>query len=278
MGSGLERISKTALTDNPYYEMSKFTLPGYTTFIKYGFNPLVGTNLETVWADSGIYAYPTAAAKMKISSSSVNDVFGTGTGAWIVNIAGVDGNLDWVQETVNLNGQTEVETVNEYFRINDHRLILAGTLGTADGDLYVGTGALTSGVPANIYSKIDSADFDAVSLQTPFTVPRGYNGYVVSAIGNTGQGKEGIISIIFRPFGSVFQTLGKFSLFQQSIYIPFDLPSCFSAGTDLEMRARDVQAGTIQVGAGYVFFLERVDKTVPFILPGLYNLSETWDV
>ncbi len=122
---------------------------------KFGHNSAVGTTLQTLWTGSGLYAYPAAATIMKVSSGDTDDT-AAGTGAQSVQIYGLDADYKEIDETVILNGQTEVNTTLSYLRV--YRMIVrtAGSSGWNEGKLYVGVGAVTTGVPATIYAEIDA--------------------------------------------------------------------------------------------------------------------------
>ena len=285
----LNSISKTALSNQLYPEISRSTIPGFTPIIKFGESENVGNTLETIWEEGGLYQYPAAAAKLTISSDNVNDVNTTGTGAWKVNLVGLDVDFNWIQEFVNLDGQNGVETQYEYLRVNELFVISANPAGPgwSAGNIYAGTGIVSSGKPAVVLSKINgTVDHDNRALCSPFTIPKGYKGSIKGLTLNTGKGKEGKAGIYVRPFGGVFQAIGKLFSFESSIFIPFEILPTFSAGSDIEIRGREIVTATgIEILSGYTMILERkfeIDPSdqaqIPFIIPGLYNTSLTWDV
>jgi hypothetical protein len=113
---------------------------------------------------------------MKISSSSADDD-ATGTGARTVLIEGVNGTGGLVTETVILDGQNEVNTVNSYDAIERMTVLTVGSGGKNAGIIYAGTGTVTAGVPAVPYSAIGIGD--NTSLVGHWTCPTGYTGYLV---------------------------------------------------------------------------------------------------
>lgn len=163
---------------------------GQVTFhqnvIVFGYNSDVDTSEESVWPDGGTVPHPAAAATLKISSSSTDDDGDpVGTGARTVYIAGVDGNYNIVSETVTLNGQTAVNTTNQYLYVNEFYVLTVGSGGVNAGVVYAGTGTVTSGVPAVIY------DLIAIGYNNRTTghycVPAGYTGYMVEGLFSAGQ-------------------------------------------------------------------------------------------
>jgi len=118
-----------------------------------GHSDAVGTNLrvlhhQTNTMDLGIDALLATPATVTISSTSANDVLTSGSGAWTVQLAGINSAGDFVTENLNLTGQSAVTSVNTYQFIFSTTVIAAGATGSNAGILYVGTGTVTTGVPA----------------------------------------------------------------------------------------------------------------------------------
>lgn len=170
-------VSQTQYGKNEPFELqvSRGQVQGHRVVTFSGYNADVDTIWVPIWAD-GSLSFPAAATVMKISSSSAADVNTSGTGAWTVLISGLDANYNEISETVALNGQTAVNTVNSYLRVNGFVVATAGTGLTAAGNIYAGTGVVTAGVPATVYEYIPlgwNARQTAV-----YTIPAGYTGYV----------------------------------------------------------------------------------------------------
>lgn len=111
------------------------------------------------------YVFPVSATTMTMSSSSAADI------GDVVQVEGLDANYNTVIQTATLNGQTGVALATPLLRINQVTVLL----GTVAGNIYVGSGTLTAGVPANIYGYV--ALGDNVSMQAVYTVPAGYTLY-----------------------------------------------------------------------------------------------------
>src|SRR5210317_2657610 len=123
--------------------------PSYKQVYKFGQNAVVGNSMETIWQQGGLYSYPPSASTTTVSSSNANDT-SAGTGARTVQIVGLDGDYNEISETIILNGQTAVTTTNSFLRVNRGVVLTAGSGGVNAGIIYVGTGTVTLGVPANI--------------------------------------------------------------------------------------------------------------------------------
>ena len=94
------------------------------------------TNVEeTIWTEGGIYVYPTSAEAVYISSTDANDT-SAGTGARTVKVFGLDANWELQEETVILNGQTQVRVGASltWIRIFRAFVVTVGSGGTAAGE------------------------------------------------------------------------------------------------------------------------------------------------
>jgi hypothetical protein len=219
-------------------QVARNQVDGHKSLFKFGVNGDVGTSPETVWAQGGTYSYLSAAAVMKISSSSTNDA-AAGTGARTITIFGLDGNYNEISETVILNGQTAVNTTNSYLRISRMFVVTAGSGATAAGTIYAGTGDVTTGVPANIYGTIA---LGANQTQMAFwTVPAGYTLYFTGLFftsGNTNANAWTNFQLIQRPLGGVFrQQSSSRTAGNGNFILDFHTPISFTEKTDIEVRA-----------------------------------------
>ena len=224
---------------------------GHKTLFQFGINGDVGTSVETVWAQGGTYTYPATATVMKISSSSASDT-SAGTGARTISIAGLDANYNEISETVILNGQTEVNTVNSYLRISRMFVATAGSGATAVGTIYAGTGTVTAGVPANIFGMIA---INANQTQMAFwTVPAGYTLYLMGVFYTSGNATANAwtnFQLIQRPLGGVFrQQSSTRTAGSGDFVLDFHTPISFAEKTDIEIRAV-ASAGASNVSAEF---------------------------
>lgn len=217
--------------------ISKGHTKGHRTLYKFGYNPDVNGDEETVWSQGGDFPYPTSAVTMFVSSTSVNDANG-GTGANSILIQGLDENYDEIEETVLLNGQTQVATQNSYLRVYRAFVTLAGTGGTSGGIIYVGSSGATSGVPnTTIYANLHLGNQTQIAA---YTVPAGYTLYL-DDINFTAAlslaNKTATCSFVSRTFGSnVFRTRFINVLQSNQLITKFKYPQTFTEKTDLECR------------------------------------------
>lgn len=179
MARELSSISRFGLTEPFELQVGRGQITGHSVVHVFGHNPDVDDGVEaTVWPVPGaLLGHPAAPTVMKISSSDTNDT-SAGTGARTVYILGINGTGGYVEETVTLNGQTAVNTVNTYDAIERMTVLTVGSGGVNAGVIYAGTGTVTSGVPAVKYSAIGIGD--NTSLVGSWTCPTGYTGFLVS--------------------------------------------------------------------------------------------------
>jgi hypothetical protein len=165
-------------------QVSRGQIPGHRNVTVFGFNPDVDSTQVSVWPLPSLISFPATAIQMTVSSSSANDT-SAGTGARTVVVEGLDANYNEVTETVTMNGQSAVTMTNALLRVNYAYVATAGSGNGAAGDIYIGTGTVTTGVPATVY---DIIKFDYNNTTTgSFTVPAGHRAYVSQGLFSSGQ-------------------------------------------------------------------------------------------
>ena len=210
---------------------------GYRTLYKFGYNPDVNGDEETVWEQGGNYPWLDSAVTMFVSSTSVNDTSG-GSGANTILIQGLDENYVEIEETVTLNGQTQVTTQLSYLRVYRAFVTLAGSSGTSGGIIYVGSSGATGGVPnGTVYANLGIGNQTQIAA---YTVPAGHTLYVdeinITAALNLAN-KRVNASFHTRDFGSnVFRTRFINVLQSSQLKQMFKYPQDFAEKTDVEIR------------------------------------------
>ena len=124
----------------------------------FGINRAVGTAYETIWDDSGSYAYPPSALIMSVVSTSASDTMD-------VLVDGLDADYNILQEIVTLTGTVAVNTTNAFFRINS-LVILGGE----------NVGGISASNAAVVYAFIGA--LLGVSQSSVYTVPAGHSFYL----------------------------------------------------------------------------------------------------
>jgi hypothetical protein len=192
----------------------------------FGFNPDVQNVEETVWDHGGVYAYPSSASVMTVSSSSAS------TNA-VVSVVGLDANYREQTELVTTNGQNAVSTTKSYLRINAAYALT----GTVADSIYVGTGVVTDGVPANVYARIINGN-NRTEMGL-YTVPLGHTIYITRGNISHGSDSSAFITgrLMYRLQGLLFSTAAKVTLNNKFIDFVFDNAIALPEKTDLETRA-----------------------------------------
>jgi len=184
MGREVVSISENLRSEPFELQVSRGQIPYHRAVTVFGYNPDVDTSEESVWPDGGTVPHNVTASKLKVSSTSANDT-SAGTGARTVRIEGLNSLYVEISETVTLNGQTAVETANTYIAINNLIVLTVGSGGKNAGDINVGTGTVTAGVPAVLWDLI-GAGFNQRTTGH-YTVPADYTGYLVEELFTAGQ-------------------------------------------------------------------------------------------
>ncbi len=224
---------------------------GYRTLYKFGYNPDVDTQEETVWGNAGNYIWLDSAVNMFVSSTSVNDS-GTGTGARTILIQGLDENYNEIEETITLNGQTQVTTELSYLRIYRSFVTLAGSNQGTSGVIYIGSSGSTGGVPnSSVYASISVGNQTQIAA---YTVPAGYTLYVdeINFTAAVSQSNK-LVHCKFnsRDYESnVFRTRFVQVIQSNQLIQSFKYPQGFAEKTDLECRVSTDTTNTA-IGASF---------------------------
>jgi len=180
----ISSISRIGRTEPFELQVSRGQIAWHRSVTVFGYNPDVDTTPETVWPGDGILPYPSSPIQMKVSSESTDDT-SAGTGARTVYIGGLDANHNEISEVVTMNGQTAVLTTKSYLHINQAYVMTAGSGNGAAGNIYIGDGTVTAGVPATVYDLI-AFDYNT-RITGSFTIPAGYTGYLAQGLFSSGQ-------------------------------------------------------------------------------------------
>jgi len=208
----------------PYFlQVSRGLIDGHKRLFKFGHNPVIQDVEETIWDGGGLYTYPSSAVAMTVTSgagATDNDVQ--------VNVGGLDGDYNEVNETVTLAGSGTATTTQTFLRVN--RCFIAGSTAPTD-DVTVANGGTT-------YAQITNGENQ--TLMTVWTVPAGYTAYLMAldATAFTEQNnKVATLRYLTRELNGVFRVKNKFDLFAAAFHQNFITPEPISEKTDIEFRA-----------------------------------------
>ena len=203
----------------------------------FGYNPDVDQTEVTVWPLPSLLTHQPSASVVSVSSTNANDT-SAGTGARTVFISGLDGNHDEITETVTLNGTTAVSTTQSFHCINSAYVATAGSGHSAVGDIYIGTGTVTAGVPAVVLGII-KYDFNS-TVTGSYTVPAGHTAYIVQGLFSAGQA-SGTTSmrgrLVIRGTDNIVHTAAITTLNNGSANYTFEYPVAIPEKTTVEARA-----------------------------------------
>jgi len=133
-----------------------------------GYNAAFDSTNATIWPKDTVYVFPSVASVMTLYSTSTADT------TQLVLIEGLDSNYNEISEVVALNGQTGRVTTLSYLRINTLTVLSDSPV----GDISLGNGGATAGVPVNTYGFILATD--NVSSMAVYTVPANWTLRLIS--------------------------------------------------------------------------------------------------
>jgi hypothetical protein len=192
---------------------------GYTTVLG---STAMGPLWEGLAGSGGNYVYPASAVVMTLASSSASDT------AVSILIEGLGADYVRQTETVALNGTTNVNTTNNFLRINR----MSTVVGNAVGNVTAINGGVT-------YAKINAGVGD--TQMSLFTVPAGYSFYQTNftAGGNTSVTSGAYVRkrtyVVDNPKGGVV-TLQAQTVFVQATELPITFPIEFPEKHDIQWQ------------------------------------------
>lgn len=224
-------------------------VPGWTAFRLIGFNDTYGnTNPDTIWPKDGGYVFPPSATTMDVYSTNVSDT------TQVLRINGLDSNYDLQTEDIVLNGQTGRTTTKSYLRINNCLFIS----GNPAGDVSIGTGVASAGIPTNTYEFIPHGY--ANSIKGVFTVPNGYrlaSTNVVMSTGGLSSTQFATTALVVIGPNGVRYTRNKITVPNGNINFPLDPPVTFPGKTDFLFEGLTSGGGTASVNVSVGGYLIR---------------------
>jgi len=207
-------------------QVARGQIENHKTIFKFGFNPDVDGAEETIWDVGGLYAYPSSAVVMTVTTDAGSPATDNGVK---VTIQGLDEDYNEVSEEVTLAGAGTATTIQTFLRI--FRAFVSGSQEPTD-DLNITNGGTT-------YARITEGENQ--TLMAMWTVPAGYTGFldhVNFSTGTTNNNQYITAQFAQRQLGGVFRAMMKQSLSDGSaadfvIRYPILIPE----KTDIEARA-----------------------------------------
>ena len=220
----ISSISRVGTTEPFELQVSRGQIPWHTSLFKYGYNSNIINVEETIWDVGGIYAYPSSAVAMTVTSASgATDSGVTGI------VFGLDADYNEVSETFTLDGSGTYTTTQTFLRV--FRAYITGSSAPA-GNITIANGGTT-------YAQITAGENQ--TLMAVYTVPAGKSLYVNQGIATHGTGTSGgvfmTVRFLVRNEGEVFRTAVKIDVVESEILYPFAQPLKIPEKSDVEVRA-----------------------------------------
>jgi hypothetical protein len=209
-------------------------LVGYKAVSKFGQNDTVGDSFETVWDGNAPYVWPTTATVASVTGGA-QDVLTTGTGAWTVNVSGLDADYNEYSETINMSGATPSLTTGKFIRLFRMSVLTAGSDGTNNA-------AITAAINGNS-AAIITAGYGQ-TLMALWTVPANYTGYLINWYANTSViSKANETRILTHPFGGAWNTRRTIHINGTGLQQPWEFPLILTEKTDVEIQSKATAGG-----------------------------------
>lgn len=255
--------AQALVTADFFSEVALNNISNYSIDIKFGRNPQVDTTTdpEDVWEVGGTYTgHPTSFTPetVDIVSSSTADT-SAGTGARTVRIFGLktSSSTDYESEDLTMNGQTNVTSVNMWWRVNRAYVLTAGSGGQNAGNITIQSTDTT----ANVFCRI-STGYNQ-TLTGAYTVPAERNILVkrilTSITRASGAAGSALITFRARESGGVYRVVAAFDV-QTGVAINDEKLGGIklSAGTDIKFRCESVSDNDTIVNAKMEYVLMTV--------------------
>ncbi len=213
---------------------------------------VVSSAARAIWNRAAAYVFPTVASTMTLSSSAVGDV------GQAVLVEGLDASYKSISETIVLNGQNAVASTKSYLRVNDMTVVS----GAPTGNICFGTGTVTAGVPANVYSFISAGDNK--TQMAVYTVPAGYTLLVTGgSISTSGLAVQQYMTIDFRAVvGGIDYSTAKIFAANTFQFFPYSPPTSIPEKTDIYDTVLNSSTGTDRIMASFTGILIKNDGTL----------------
>jgi len=220
--SSITRFGKT----EPFnLQLARGQIENHKHVFKFGFNPDINGNEETIWDVGGIYAYPASAVTMTATTTAGTPATDNGVK---ITIQGLDADYNEVSQEITLAGSGTATTTQTFLRV--FRAFVSGSQEP--------TATVNITNDGTTYARVTLDDNQ--TLMAIWTVPAGYTAYILK--GNLGTGTANnnqyiIARLVSRELGKVFRTEAKVTIQNGEIAVDFEVPLSFPEKTDIEARA-----------------------------------------
>ena len=233
-------------------EASLANIPDYIVQDAQGYNETIGSSsFQTVWPSSQLREYSNTGVQLSISSDSNDDTDVTGIGARDVAvflIRRTHGTNIYYRdlEIIKLTGTTPVlTTATDIVRCYSVLIRQCGSNQKNVGTIYAGSGTVTAGVPATIYS------LSPAGVANPILPDINYLPTEVAFIRNltfsVAGNKSATVQVVTYGAENIYRVLYQFEVQGSLVRIPFDPTRIQSlSSTDIQIRAKS-DTGTVSI-------------------------------
>ncbi len=222
-------------------------LPGVVDLRKFGENTDIGASLEVISGTGGAIPFmPTAAVTVEAISTSGDDIDSSGDGARTIEIHGLDGNFNMIEEVIAMNGASASDaTTKTFIRVFEVHVVTTGTYRGSN----IGTISIRQSGAGTVFDTIIATQGEAETSH--FCVPRGKTFYMTATMVQVDATKAvhpvfyycpGADSIA-PPFQGARRDQFDFSGLTNNIVYPLSPPEVFEEMSDLWYAASAIGGG-----------------------------------
>ena len=217
-------------------QVARGQVDGHTGIEIFGYSPnIANTATGPMWEgqtqSGGLYVPPSTAAPLVLVSSSASD-----TTALSVRIEGCGANFVALNETIALNGTTNVTTTNSFLRIN----AMYVTNGT-------NVGTITAKISSTTYAQINAGI--GQTQMSIYTVPAGYTFYLSYTQYDAAIGFTSSAYMTGQEYNKD-NTTGQITVTHQTVFVqkqetPFTAPIPHPEKTDIQFCVKTSAGGPL---------------------------------
>lgn len=232
-------------------------ISGFSVVQMQGYAEGLSTTEQTIWGNSSSVstALIDSASTVKVASLNSTDTNTAGTGARTVDLIGLDASGNVQNETITMNGTTEVTSSNTYSAVNSMQVLTAGSSKKNDGDIWCGNGTFTAGIPDTKYHWMKAGN--SRSKTACYTVPTGKKLWLYAPRMMLNDTTKSADIICYCYDGSLYNVLEYYNLSRGHSGIRSYAMSSLPAGTMIYLNSF-VNTGTSGLSVVFDFVLEDV--------------------
>lgn len=225
-------------------------LHNWTSDVKYGANPAVGTSWENLWTQGGSPLTNNTATIVEFTSATASDA-GAGAGARTIEFSGVDADYIQQTETITLTGTSAASSVGSFLYVHRMKVLTSGSKLSNQGIVSAAVGGSTMGtIPAG------SGQSEMLIRPVPASTIMYMTGLTVAV------DKGSDVNLRIREFDQVGQTWRvklDTHAYQTTEGSRFKPPYVFPAKHLVTVEAKTSNAGGYEVSGWFDYVLSRGD-------------------